>query len=80
MHENKITCYVCHKEIKQSQPSYCIGKDFSDKKLHRHKKCKPEGKIKIRKSWKKNPGTIVHKDKRKKSRQKQKIDLKKEIK
>jgi len=79
MHENKIICHVCYKEIKQSQSSYCIGKDFSDKKLYRHQKCKPKGKVKIRKSWKKNPGTIIHKDKRKNSRQKLKIDLKKGV-
>lgn len=33
----------------------------------------------LRKSWKKNPGTVVQKDKRKKSRQQEKIELKKEI-
>ena len=79
MYENIITCYICHKKIKEHEPSYCIGKNEKGKKLHRHRKCKPKGKVKIRKSWRKNPGTIIHKDKRNKSRQKIKIDLKKEI-
>jgi len=33
---------------------------------------------KVRKGWKRKPYTQVHKDKRRKTRQQQKIDLKKE--
>jgi hypothetical protein len=33
----------------------------------------------VRKSFKRNPGTVIEKDKRKNSRQKEKIQLKKEL-
>lgn len=38
---------------------------------------KLESYQKVRKSFKRNPGTQIHKDKRKKSRQEEKIALKK---
>lgn len=81
MHENNLICYICKKPIK-TKNYYTIGKNFEGELLHRHKKCKPNmlssKDLKKRKHWTRNPKTIVHKDKRRKSRQQKKIDLKKE--
>ena len=69
------TCYVCGKEIKKSTNCILIGNN-----KFRHKKCKPGmPSFKLRKKWVKNPGSIVHNSKIKKSRQEQKIQLKKEL-
>ena len=81
MHENYHICYVCKKSIK-TKNYYSIGKNLEGVQLYRHKKCKPNKlsiqDLKIRKHWTRNPKTIIHKDKRYKSRQQKKIDLKRE--
>ena len=66
------TCYVCGKHLKSMQGVISIGQG-----KYRHKRCKP-GLPKFRRVWPKNPKTIVQQNKRK-SRQKAKQDLKKEI-
>lgn len=82
IHDNYNICYVCKKPIKTKKYCY-IGKNFNGIELYRHMKCKPytlsSKEIKIRKYWTKNPETIIQKDKRKMSRQVQKINLKKEL-
>ena len=79
MHENYLICYICKKPIKKND-YIAIGKNLVGEKLYRHKKCKPHylstADLKQRKRWTRNPKTIIHKDKRKKSRQQKKIDLK----
>lgn len=82
MIENNLICYVCKKPIKKRDKYIHVGKNFEGQDLHRHKKCKPynlsKSELKIRKHWVRKPGTIIQKDKRRKSRQKQKIELKNE--
>jgi len=38
-------CYVCKKEIRESQKYYAIGKDKKGKELFRHRKCKPYNRL-----------------------------------
>jgi len=81
MQENYHICYICKKPIK-NRKYICIGKNFEGEKLYRHKKCKPHSlstaDLNKRKYWTRNPKTIIHKDKRRKSRSQKRIDLKRE--
>ncbi len=39
-------CYLCEENI--TNDYCCIGKDKDGKLLHRHRKCKPTGKLKYK--------------------------------
>lgn len=40
-------CYICGENIKKDY--YCIGENKEGKLLYRHRKCKPTGKIILKK-------------------------------
>lgn len=44
-----MKCYICQKEIYEKEEYYDIGKNKEGEELYRHKKCRPRGKLRMKK-------------------------------